>query len=162
MIIQAIPASGKTFLSKTNPGRYIDSDYLFQSLGHRKASKAAYENLLRDESAMDNFRMAVNHYSAIGCIVMCNFDPSTIGCKTDVRFTYAPNEYVSHVQECGRFDLLDKFSLLQLESWANDYTRRPGPVIVMTAGTFLADQPLLIGRSSVQEVSDVHALASNR
>lgn len=134
MIIQAIPGSGKTHLARRGIG--VDSDDVLAGFGLK--GKSGFETLMLSDTLRSLMRAELVGRDADGLIVMCNFDPALLGVKVAARFTYRPQDYVSHLRLVGRKDLTSSFSESDLRAWAEDYTGKSG-VYWMREGSSLSD-----------------------
>lgn len=132
MIIQAIPASGKTY-GRDRYG-YVDSDDLLSSLNLK--GKAGYETAKSSPELKFKLASLILSASGAGKIVVCNFDATELGLVVDRRFAYKQSEYVKHIELAGRVDLLEKFSADELSRWAASYETK-AHVTWLRAGQFL-------------------------
>lgn len=136
-IVQALPASGKTWLTR-NRASWVDGDDLLVTITGQKG-KAAFDALYVDPQLHMRMSQAIGDALRRGCNFVSNFDPGWFGFAPTHRFAYRPSAYVEHIKAAGRQDLLDNFDRLTLEKWARDYFDRDR-VVWLEPGVFLGDR----------------------
>lgn len=135
MIVQALPACGKTTLAMSS-NKFFDTDEKIADLGYT----GRFDELLEDEHARDEFFQFCRDADQDGVLVT-DLDLSKYRMRVDLRFGYKPDDYVKHVELSGRNDLLDQFGPDVLRSWAADYAKLRN-VVWLEPGQYLADTGL--------------------
>lgn len=136
-IYQCIPGSGKTWLADLKPHLFVDSDRLLEHFTDSEASKSALDGILASQTTKAEFAEALGLLSN-AYTVLCNFDPGVFGLKVDRRYAYRSDEYVPHLRLVRRLDLIEAFSVEELEGWARSYEAYPDTVF-MRPGWFIGD-----------------------
>lgn len=122
MIIQAIPGSGKTTITRAFPSVFIDSDDMISEFG--TPSKELVKQLISDPRRREQVCALIRFNVHIGKIVLTNFDPSDFGIRAGMRLAYRPDQYVQRLKNVGRTDLITEFDEKELTRWAEGYTRK--------------------------------------
>lgn len=144
-IIQALPALGKSYLGKNNPGEYVDTDFMIGILAGDK-SKAGFDWLDKDGNGPAILQKACR-------LIGGNYGHHTILTNTwmiqhsrnfahDV-FLMEPDDYITHIKKVGRIDLIDIFGEDVLRSWPRSYLIRGAKNLekfhILKPGEFVTD-----------------------
>lgn len=143
MLIQALPGSGKTWLSFNFSKVFDTDDYLEEVYG--KSNKTTAMEVAGDPEKAKAFTEWVENHLSDGNVVTTNLHVETFSdLKVDKCFGYQRSDYVRHLELAGRTDLLEKFDSDELESWTDYYVSHTG-VVLLKAGEFIGDQVVELG-----------------
>lgn len=135
MIVRALPATGKSWLT-ANSAEWVDTDDLLEELVGEK-SEGAFDKMCRTPKLVQQMSERLKSAIAAGQNVVTNFDPAVVGLKADVVVQMYPDDYIAHIKRVGRNDLLDNFSIEELRGWATSEVE--SPVMLMKPGQHLSD-----------------------
>jgi len=130
------PSGGKSFLAQKEPELYVDSDVMLEDLGFdgsKKGAEAARES--------DDVTLPVIEEYVGEKILLSNFDMTWMTGEPTNQFdqkvlAYRPSEYVEHIEQVGRDDLLENFTRTELEQWMYDTNDVD---IFLKPGQFISD-----------------------
>jgi len=141
LVIRCLPASGKTYLARRLPMMFADVDDLMYSTFNEKPSPALVSRLSSVDVMQEKMRRSVDGALRSGRIALFNFDPSLIGLDCDLNLAYVPDNYIDHITLAGRRQLIERFGLKTLRSWAKGYYSLPN-VVWMQPAEYIADYVL--------------------
>lgn len=133
MIIQALPATGKTWLV-SHFTEFFDGDGIQQTIVGN-CGLFPFTIIEKNRSLRREAVHLVHALSLRGCVLVNWRLP---GLVPDVVYTLRPGDYVEHVNRVGRTDLSEAFSEDTLRQWAEDASRADN-VRFLEIGQFLAD-----------------------
>lgn len=108
-IIMALPSSGKTTLAKSFPGTFVDTDPVLTSLfGSCKGIRSSYAK----EQVCRLTRTIVKDFCPRA--VLTNLHWSPLKGERVIGVLYSPSDYIDHIIQCGRVDLIDNFGVDKL------------------------------------------------
>lgn len=138
MIIQAIPSSGKTTLSRTDE-RVTDMDDLIFSIVGGK-NKTAYDEVMSISTYRKKINSIISLIQWADGILLTPYDiEEELGWPITFAVAYRPENYIEHIIFSNRSDLLDEVGEEKLKSWTSDYVVRSAvrPTIFLKSSEFL-------------------------
>lgn len=163
MIYQAIPSSGKTFLARMYPLKFVDGDAIIQAVTGQKASAAALDLIVNTPALKAQAYRMVRSLNASTTHLLANFDAGHhfFPCRVDARFAYMPQDYLAHIRLVGRTDLIEKVGELELLRWAKSYEKYDNTIWLHPDQT-LDDGFRFLAQQRVREHRDAFLLDDNR
>lgn len=139
MLVRALPGAGKTTLALSDPDTFVDTDAVIATLFGRQVTKETIEMIESDPKARRRFVAAITTALKEGKVVLTNFYPERFGLKTDVHVTYDENEYVAHLRDNGRPEMVKIFGEDELRSWTQFKSGPSAAVLRLPRGVFLSN-----------------------
>lgn len=136
MFIQALPSTGKSTVTNTYPGRFVDSDGIL-SLLTGDISADAHAMLFADRDLLRRAKVIINDMVSEGVTILSNWSHPDI--KVDYVVGYEPDAYIEHIRLSGRTDLIDGFGEAVLREWAGPFKQQFDGLVALAADEYLED-----------------------